>query len=189
MLRNRIRLPHPVKTDIRIAVVAPPDSKAATDATKAGAVLVGEEKIIDAVKEGNIDFDRLLCHPDSLQKLAKSGVARILGPRGLMPSTKLNTVTKDLANAIKLIGDASEYRERQGVVRMAVGQLGYTPQELQRNIQTFIEALKRDMNLLSHNITKEIHEVVLSSTHGPGLSLNGEMSGPDSIPAADLSVN
>lgn len=189
VIRNRIRLPHPVKTDIRIAVICPPGSAAATSATKAGAVMVGEEEIFDAVKSGEIPFDRLLCHPESLQKLNKAALGRVLGPKGMMPSAKTNTVLKDVAGAVKQIAGASEYRERLGVVRLAIGQLGFTPEELQRNVKAFIEALKKDVAGMSDRIVKEIHEVVLSSTNGPGLSLSGELRGPNSTPSKDLSVN
>ena len=189
VIRTRIRLPHPVKTDIRIAVVCPPGSEAAKAASKAGAVLVGEEEIFEKVKAGEINFDRLLCHPDSLPKLGKAALGRVLGPKGMMPSTKTNTVLKDVAGAVKSIAGASEYREKIGVVRIAIGQLAYTPEELQRNIKTFIEALKKDIAGLSDRIVKEIHEVVLSSTNGPGISLSGEFRGPSSVQSKDLSVN
>lgn len=183
-----MRLPHPVKTDLRICVIADPESSAGKAAKAAGASLVGEEHVFDMVKDGKIEFERCICHSDSLQKLSKSGIARILGPRGLMPSAKTNTVVKDVGSTVKDLVGASEYRERLGVVRMAVGQLGFTPEEMQRNIRAFIEALKRDIAGLSDRISKDIHEVVLSSTNGPGLSLNGEFRGLNSVPTKDLST-
>ncbi|PNS21191.1 54S ribosomal protein L1, mitochondrial [Sphaceloma murrayae] len=189
VLRSRVRLPHPVKTDVRIAVICPEDSSAAQGALKAGAVMAGEEKIFEKIKAGQIEFDQLICHPDSLQKLQKQGLGRVLGPRGLMPSTKTNTVLKDVAAAVRDVAGASEYRERLGVVRIAIGQLGYTPEELQRNIRAFIDVLKKDMAGMSDRINKEIHEIVLSSTHGPGLSLTGEFRGQDSPSSRDLAVN
>ena len=140
------------------------------------------------MKEGRIDFDRCLCHADSLAKLSKSGIARTLGPRGLMPSAKLGTVVKDVAGSVRGMVGASEYRERLGVIRMAVGQLGFTPEEMQRNIRAFVEGVKRDIAALSDRITKDVHEVVLSSTNGPGLSLNGELRGAGSVPTGDLST-
>ena len=188
VVRNRMRLPHPVATDLRIAVICPPDSPYAKTALASGASLVGEEQIFSAVKDGRIDFDRCLCHQDSLQKLAKSGIARILGPRGLMPSAKTNTVVKDVGASVRDMVGASEYRERFGVVRMAIGQLGFTPEEVQRNVRAFVERLKKDIAALSDVISKDIHEVVLSSTNGPGLSLNGEMRGEGSPPTGDLST-
>lgn len=188
MVRNRLRLPHPVKTDLRICVIAPPDSAMGKAASAAGASIVGEESVFDAVKEGRIEFDRCICHQDSLQKLASSGIARILGPRGLMPSAKLGTVVKDARQSVRDMVGASEYRERAGVVRMAVGQLGFTPEELQKNIRAFVDGVRRDIAGLSDRIAKDIHEVVLSSTNGPGLSLTGEYRGVASIPTKDLST-
>ncbi|KAG9915387.1 ribosomal protein L1, partial [Aureobasidium melanogenum] len=188
VVRNRIRLPHPVKTDLRIAVICDPNSSAAAAARKAGATLVGEEAIFDAVKEGRIEFDRCLCHQDSLAKMNKAALGRILGPRGLMPSAKTGTVVKDVAASVQDMVGASEYRERLGVIRMAIGQLGMTPEELSRNIRSFIENVKKDMAGMSDRIAKDIHEVVLSSTNGPGLSLNGDLRGPDSIPTKDLAT-
>ncbi|KAF2769191.1 ribosomal protein L1 [Teratosphaeria nubilosa] len=174
VVRNRMRLPHPVKTDLRICVIAAPDSAPATAAKQAGAALIGEDEIFEAVKAGNIDFDRCICHVDSLPKLAGAGVARILGPRGLMPSAKRGTVVKDVKAAVGEMVGASEYRERVGVVRMSIGQLAFTPEELQANIRAFVERIKRDIAGLSDRIAKDVHEVVLSSTNGPGLSLSGE---------------
>ncbi|KAK4541074.1 hypothetical protein LTR36_008299 [Oleoguttula mirabilis] len=188
VVRNRLRLPHPVKTDLRICVIAPPDSAAAQAALAAGASLVGEESVFDAVKAGTIEFDRCICHQDSLPKLAKAGVARILGPRQLMPSAKTGTVVKDVAASVREMVGASEYRERLGVVRMAIGQLGFTPEEVQRNIRAFVEGVKRDFAGLSDRISKEIHEVVLSSTNGPGLSLSGELRGVGSVATKDVGM-
>ena len=141
-------------------MICPPDSAIAATALKAGATLVGEDSILDAIKEGQIEFDRCLCHQDSVTKLNKSGVGRILGPRGLMPSAKLGTVVKDVSTSVKNMVGGSEYREKLGVIRMAVGQLRFTPEEMQSNIKAFITEVKRDISRLSDKIAKEIHEVV-----------------------------
>lgn len=189
VIRNRMRLPHPVKTDIRICVICPPDSKYAEAARTAGAFLVGEEEIFKAVKDGRIEFDRCICQNDSLAKLNKAGLGRILGPRGLMPSTKTGTVVKDPASVVKELVGGSEYRERLGVVRLAIGQLGFTPEEMQRNIKAFMDAVKKDMAQLSDKISKEVAEVVLSSTNAPGFSLNGTFrSVSSSITPRELST-
>lgn len=187
VVRNRMRLPHPVKTDLRIAVICPPDSKTAEAAINEGASVVGEEKIFDAVKEGKVEFDRCICHIDSLQKLQKAGIARVLGPRGLMPSPKLGTVTKDVATAVRNMVGGSEYRERMGVVRLAIGQLGFTPEMVRNNIRAFMEQVKKDCAGLSDKINKDVHEVVLSSTNSPGFSLNGQFRGEGSVSVEDLS--
>ncbi|CAF9939587.1 MAG: mitochondrial 54S ribosomal protein mrpl1 [Heterodermia speciosa] len=187
-VRNRLRLPHPVNTSLRIAVICPPDSSAAASAKLAGASLVGEDTIFDAVKAGRIEFDRCICHPDSTQKMQKAGLGKVLGPRGLMPSTKLGTVAKDVAGSVRNMAGGSEYREKLGVVRMAIGQLGFTPEEMQRNVRTFMQEILKDLGTLSDRVNKEIHEVVLSSTHSPGFSLNGEFKSEKSLPTKELSV-
>ncbi|KAL9086082.1 MAG: hypothetical protein Q9165_007294 [Trypethelium subeluteriae] len=166
-IRNRIQLPHPVKTDVRICVICPPDSKYAQDAKKAGASLVGEDSVLEAIKDGRIE---------------------ILGPKGLMPSTKTGTVVKEVGPSVKSMIGGAAYRERLGVVRVAIGQLGFNPEEMQRNIKAFIANLKKDMALMSDNIQKDIHEVVLSSTNSPGFSLNGEFAGPTSPSTKELST-
>lgn len=163
VVRSRLQLPHPVDTSQRICVICPPDSRAAAAAAKAGASLVGEDTVFDAVKAGRIEFDRCICHVDSLQKLSQAGLGRILGPKGMMPSSKLGTVVKDVAAAVRAMVGGSEYRERLGCVRLAVGQLGFAPEEVQKNIRTFMDSLKGDLAQLSDSVNKEIHEVVCFS--------------------------
>lgn len=160
VIRNRMRLPHPVKTDIRICVICPPGSKAEAEAKAAGATLVGEDEVFNLVKEGIVEFERCICHTDSAQKMNKAGLGRILGPKGLMPSTKTGTVVSNVGATLKTMMGASEYRERMAVVRLAIGQLGFTPEMMQSNIKAFMEALNKDIGLLSERTSKEIHEVV-----------------------------
>jgi large subunit ribosomal protein L1 len=180
-------LPHPVITDLRICVICPPDSKHAETARAAGAALVGEDDVFDAIKDGKIEFDRCICQTDSLAKMNKAGLGKILGPRQLMPSAKTGTVVKNVGAAVSELVSGAEYRERLGVVRMAIGQLGFTPEQLQRNIKVFVEAVKKDMAQIRDKINKELAEVVLSSTHGPGLTLNGDfMSATSSVSPKDL---
>ncbi|KAL9041829.1 MAG: hypothetical protein Q9214_003973, partial [Letrouitia sp. 1 TL-2023] len=184
VVRNRLRLPHAVNSALRICVICAPDSPAAAAAAKAGAALIGEDNVFEAVKEGKIEFDRCICHQDSSQTLNKSGVGRILGPRGLMPSPKYGTVVKDIGSTISQIVGTSEYRERQGVIRMAVGQLAFTPEQLSENIKAFMGAIKGDLTRLSDALLNL--EKVLSSTNAPGFSLNGEFRSPTSPPPEDL---
>ncbi|KAJ5573803.1 uncharacterized protein N7459_008230 [Penicillium hispanicum] len=174
VIRNMIRFPHAVQTESRICVICPPGSKQAKDALAAGAVLVGEQEVFDAVKEGKIEFDRCLAHPDSLPALNKAALGRILGPRGLMPSAKTGTVVEDVASRVEMLRGGTIYRERDAVIRLPIGQLGFSPEQLRDNLRTTIEQVKKDAAGLNDRINKEIYEVVLSSTHGPGFSLNGE---------------
>lgn len=132
----------------------------AEQARSAGATIVGEDDLIDRIKEGEIEFDRLLCARQSAQKLNQAGVGRILGPKGLMPNNKQGTVIDDITRAVRGMVGGSEYREKLGVIRLAVGQLAFTPEELQRNIKAVMESIKKDAAQLSDKISKEIHEVV-----------------------------
>ncbi|KIX09339.1 ribosomal protein L1 [Rhinocladiella mackenziei CBS 650.93] len=179
VVRNQVRLPHAVKTDIKVAVICPPDSPAAKAALEAGATLVGEEEVFETIKSGKIEFDRCLAVPASLQKMNKEGIPRILGPRGLMPSLKLGTVVERPGPAVRNMLGGNVYRERQGVVRMAVGRLSFTPEQLRDNVKAYINAVKKDASHLSDQAMKEISEVVLSSTNSPGFSLNGEFYKPE----------
>ncbi|OQD72815.1 hypothetical protein PENDEC_c019G04362 [Penicillium decumbens] len=176
VIRNMIRFPHAVQTESRICVICPPGSKQAKDAIAAGAILVGEDEVFDAVKAGKIEFDRCLAHPDSLPALNKAGLGRILGPRGLMPSVKTGTVIEDVASRVEDLRGGTMYRERDAVIRLPIGQLGFSPEQLRDNLRTTIESIKKDAAGLNDRINKEIYEVVLSSTHGAGFSLNGEFA-------------
>lgn len=121
---------------------------------------MGEDTVFDAVKAGRIDFDRCICHVDSATKLNAAGIARMLGPRGLMPSVKLGTITKDVSGMVKSLIGGTEYKEKLGVIRCAVGQLGFTPEEVQANIKALVAEIKKDIALLSDKVGKDIHEVV-----------------------------
>ncbi|KAL4942904.1 hypothetical protein BDV06DRAFT_154794 [Aspergillus oleicola] len=184
VIRNLLRLPHAVHTESRICVICPPDSKAAQDALAAGAVLVGEQEVFDAVKAGKIEFDRCLAHPDSMAALNKAALGRILGPRGLMPSAKHGTVVEDVGARVEMLRGGTIYRERDAVIRLPIGQLGFTPEQLRDNLRTTIEQVKKDAASLNDRIVKQIYEVVLSSTHGPGFSLTGDFTSEKSVDPA-----
>ncbi|KAL2010591.1 hypothetical protein VTN00DRAFT_6398 [Thermoascus crustaceus] len=186
VIRNMLRFPHAVQTESRICVICPPGSKHEKEARDAGAVLVGEDEVFEAVKAGRIEFDRCLCHPDSVAAMNKAGLGRILGPRGLMPSVKMGTVVEDVGMRVQMLRGGTVYRERDGVIRMPIGQLGFSPEQLRDNLRTTIEQIKKDAASLSDRITKEIYEVVLSSTNGPGFSLNGEFKSENSPEPAAL---
>jgi large subunit ribosomal protein L1 len=194
VIRNMIRFPHAVKTEARICVICPPGSKHEKEAKEAGAVLVGEQEVFDQVKKGIIEFDRCICHTDSFDAMNKAGLGRFLGPRGLMPSVKMGTVVDDIGVRVQMLRGGTIYREREGVIRMPIGQLGFSPEQLRENLRMTMEQIKKDAAQLNDRVTKEIHEVVsqthltpltttrpadhyfqvLSSTHGPGISLNGD---------------
>ncbi|KAI5297312.1 hypothetical protein KEM56_004908 [Ascosphaera pollenicola] len=189
VIKNSISLPHPFQPSARICVICPPDSKAAKQAADAGAEVIGEEEVFAQIKAGKIDFEKCICHTSSLPALNKAQLGRILGPRGLMPSAKLGTVTDNIAGAVGSMRVGSSYRERDGVVRLGIGRLGFSPEMVRDNVSTFIQQLKKDMTAVAEDNPKEVMEVVLSSTHAPGFPLNGEFRSDDSPPSEALTGN
>ncbi|CAG8049193.1 unnamed protein product [Penicillium salamii] len=185
VIRNMLRFPHAVQTESRICVICPPNSKAAKEALAAGAVLVGEEEVFEAVKAGKIEFDRCLAHPDSVPALNKAALGRVLGPRGLMPSAKTGTVVEDVAARVEMLRGGTVYRERDAVIRLPIGQLGFSPEQLRDNLRVTLAQIRKDASGLADRVNKEIYEVVLSSTNGPGFSLNGEFTS-DASPDTSL---
>lgn len=171
---NQVQLPHPVKASVRFAVVCPADSKAGREALEAGAVLVGEDEIFETIKSGKVPFERCIAHPKSVEKMMKAGLPRVLGPKGLMPNVKNGTITTTPKELIRSMTGGALYREKVGVVRMAIGQLGFTAEQVRDNLKTFVSKLREESGKLPEGTVKEIYEVVLSSTNGPGLPLSGE---------------
>lgn len=143
-------------------MICPPDSKAAKEAALVGAEVIGEEEVFEQIKKDNINFDLCICHTSSLAAMNKAGLGRILGPKGLMPSAKLGTVVDNIAKTVKNMRGGTSYRERMGVVRVAIGQLGFSPDQLKQNIVTFISQLKKDASILDES-SKDVLEVVCIS--------------------------
>jgi large subunit ribosomal protein L1 len=169
-----------------VCVICPPDGEIGQEAISAGATIVGTETVFEDIRNGRIKFDRLIAHEDYLASLMKSGIARILGPLHLMPSAKSQTVTKDVASAVQRMRGSTKYAEDKGVVRMPIGKMELTPEQLSDNIKILMETVKKDMEKFG----KEVLEVVLSSTHGPGFSLVGRlMSDKGCDPSMLRSIN
>ncbi|KAI1272282.1 50S ribosomal protein L1 [Xylaria sp. FL0933] len=181
ILRDRIRLPYPVKNDTRIAVICKENSGAAHEAKTAGAVAFGEESLFEMIKANpnNLPFNRLICHVDSEPALKKAGLGRILGPKGLMPSIKTNTITRSVVSMMHDMVGAENYRERIGAIRMPIGNIQFTPKMLSENIRTLINSVKGNIQVLEDRVRKDLIEVVLTSTTGPGFSLNGAFAATD----------
>lgn len=181
VIKSTMRLPNPVQSEWQIAVVAPENSAIASEAASAGARAVGEETLFEAIRSGKIDFDRLICHEDSEKKLQAAKLGPILGPKGLMPSAKMKTVTRDVVKAIRDSAGATEYKERLGNIRMAVGQLGHTPEQIRANIEAVVAKVKLQCATISEDHPKELVEIVFASTNSPlSFSLNGKFKDEDS---------
>lgn len=188
VIRSRIAFPYNVRSDRRIAVICKENSALAIQARAAGAVAVGEDSLFETLRNGNINFTSIICDQGSADKLAKANLGRILGPRGLMPSVKTKTITSNVLALLREMTGSDNFREKDGVVRIAVGQLGFTPDMLAANVKAFVQQIKTECIKLETQGLKEVHEVVLGATHSPGFSLHGGFNPTDeSIKPAMLS--
>ncbi|KAJ1675418.1 hypothetical protein EV182_001304, partial [Spiromyces aspiralis] len=127
-IRGSIILPHVVKSDIILAVFA--EGQKAAEAKEAGADIVGGQDLIEQIKNGTVKFDKCLATPDILPAVAK--IARILGPRGLMPTVNKGTVVEDVANAVKHAKRSFDYRaDRQNVVHAGIAKVGFELEQVE----------------------------------------------------------
>lgn len=166
LVRGSVTLPHGTGKQKRIAVFA--TGPAAEAAKKAGATIVGAEDLIAQVRQKNgIDADVVVATPDMMKTL--SSVAKILGPRGLMPNPKNETVTPDVAKAVKeLSGGKVTFRnDESGNLHQVVGKTSFADAEIIANIQAFIEAVKRVKPKDAKGTY--LQSITLSSSMGPGV--------------------
>lgn len=140
MVRGVVSLPHGNGKTVRVAVFG--EGAPAEAAKAAGADIVGADDLIAQVEAGNINFDRVIAHPSFMPKLGK--IARILGPKGLMPNPKLGTVTPDLAKAVKDVkGGLIEFKvEKAGIIHAGVGKRSFSAAHLATNVKALVDAVK-----------------------------------------------
>ncbi len=167
-IRGVTQLPAGTGKTLRVAVFA--KGPKAEEARKAGAELVGDEDLAEKVQAGELNFDRCIATPDMMGLLGK--LARVLGPRGLMPNPKLGTVTMDVAEAIKAAkGGQVEYRaDKAGIVHAGVGKASFSAENIEKNIRSFVDAiLKAKPTGVKGSFVKKIS---LSSTMGPSVCVD-----------------
>lgn len=162
-----------MRSDRRIGVICREGSALAIQAKAAGAVAVGEDSLFEIIRAGTIAFTSVICDQSSAEKLSKANLGRILGPKGIMPSVRQKTITTNVLGLLREMAGADNYREKDGVVRIAIGQLGFSPEMVAANVKAMVAKVKEDCQALEYQTSKDLHEVVLSTTHGPGFSLNG----------------
>ncbi|MFL8887633.1 50S ribosomal protein L1 [Helcococcus kunzii] len=167
-VRNTVVLPNGTGKDVRVAVFA--KGEKVNEALEAGADFAGEDLIAKIQNEGWLDFDVAIATPDMMGQIGR--VARILGPRGLMPNPKTGTVTLELEKAIKEAKSGKvEYRtDKQNIVHVAVGKASFTEEALKENLETLIRAIVKDKPASSKG--RFLRTVTLTSTMGPGIKLN-----------------
>ena len=162
-IRSAINLPSGTGKKVKIAVVAE-DAKQ-KDAKDSGADLVGGDDLIDKIKNGELNFEKLICTPSMMIKLSKLG--KILGPKGLMPNPKLGTVTEDIAKAVKnaKAGQVELKNDKDGNIGLSFGKKSFSEDKLLKNFNTIIDALEKEKS----NFTIKgdlIKNVFITSTMG-----------------------
>jgi large subunit ribosomal protein L1 len=140
------------------------------EALDAGADIVGSDDVIEKIKGGWLDFDRVIATPDMMGNVGKLG--KILGPRGLMPNPKVGTVTFDLAKAVnELKSGKVEFRvEKTGIVHSPVGKVSFGADKLTENISALLEAIIKLKPASSKGTY--LKGISLSTTMGPGIKVD-----------------
>lgn len=168
MVRGSVVLPHGSGKSVTILVFAKGEKE--IEARDAGADHVGVDDMVEKIKKGWFEFDKVVATPDVMSSVGKLG--KILGPKGLMPNPKLGTVTFDVARAIQDIKAGKvEYRtEKAGVVHVPVGKVSFEAQKLVENAKAIVQSIMKAKPATSKG--KYLKKVYLSSTMGPSVTVD-----------------
>ena len=170
-LRTFVNMPGGTGKKTKIAVVCEEaKSKVAKDS---GADLVGGDDLIESIKGGVLNFEKLICTPSMMVKLSKLG--KILGPKGLMPNPKLGTVTEDVSKAVKdaKSGQAEIRNDKDGNIGVSIGKKSFSNENLIKNYKAIIDTLEKEKSNL--NVKGDlIRQVFITSTMGVSYKLKLE---------------
>lgn len=168
MVRGVCSMPHGTGKTIRVAVLA--QGEKADQAKAAGADIVGAESLIDSILSGKVDFDRCIATPDMMGMAGK--VARVLGPKGLMPNPKLGTVTMDVEGAVKKAkaGEVQYRVEKNGIVHAGIAKASFSEEQIYDNAKTFVDAIIKAKPQGSKGVY--LKKISLSSTMGVGIKVD-----------------
>ncbi len=170
MVRGAAVLPHGIGKNIR--VVAFVRGEAEKEARDAGADFVGNDDLLEKLEKGWMEFDRLITTPENLKELTK--VAKILGPKGLMPNKKTGTVTSDIGKAVKeqKMGKVEYKVEKAGIVHTLVGKKSFGPAKLKENFLALYDNILKAKPPTSKGVY--IRKIALSTTMGPSIVLDSQ---------------
>ena len=168
VVRGATVLPNGTGKTVRVAVFAQGDK--ATEASDAGADVVGMEDLAADVKAGNLNFDVVIATPDTMRVVGQLG--QVLGPRGLMPNPRLGTVTQDVAEAVRnaKAGQVRYRTDKNGIIHGGVGQVGFDPDAIKQNIEALLADLKKVKPASAKGVY--VKKVTLSTTMGAGISID-----------------
>jgi len=186
MVRGVVSMPSGTGKSTRVAVICK-DEKI-TEAKEAGADILGSSDIIDSIKAGKIDFDVCIATPDMMGVIGQ--VARILGPKGLMPNPKLGTVTNDLKTAIRNAKNGQvEFRvEKAGIIHAGIGKVSFNINDLLMNAQALISAVIDAKPSGAKGMY--LKAMYLSSTMGPSVKIDSSLavSSPTKSDSSTISI-
>ena len=168
-VRGAIVLPHGTGKTVRVLAICKPEKE--DEARAAGAEFVGGNDMIQKIQsEGWMDFDVLITTPDMMGMAGR--VARVLGPKGLMPNPKLGTVTADVANAVKnaKAGEVQFRVEKNGIVHAGIGKASFSEEQIYENAKAFIEAIQKAKPQGAKGTYMK--KISLSSTMGVGIKVD-----------------
>jgi len=167
-LRGTVSLPHGTGKTKRVLVFCTPDR--ADEAKAAGADHVGLDDYIQKVSEGWMDIDVIIATPNVMAQLGK--VARVLGPRGLMPNPKTGTVTTDIANAVSEVkkGKIAFRVDKFGIIHASIGRVSFTPEQLAENAHELVATLVKMKPSSSKGVYMKT--VSVASTMSPGIAVD-----------------
>jgi large subunit ribosomal protein L1 len=168
MVRGTVNLPHGTGKTVRVIVFASGDR--AAEATAAGADAVGSDDLIERIQGGWLDFDAAIAAPDQMAKVGR--IARILGPRGLMPNPKTGTVTPDVAKAITDIkGGKINFRvDKQSNLHLIIGKVSFDTTKLVENYAAALDEVLRAKPSAAKG--RYLKKVNFSTTMGPGIPVD-----------------
>jgi large subunit ribosomal protein L1 len=168
MIRGSVVLPNGTGKTVRVAVMA--KGTKMDEAKEAGADIVGNDDLVEAIQAGNIDFDVLIATPDTMGLVGKVG--RILGPKGLMPNPKVGTVTMDVSKAVNdAKGGQVAFRvDKKGNIHAGIGKASFSEDAILENFNTFLQTI----NKLKPSTAKGrfMTNVALSLTMSPSVNID-----------------
>jgi large subunit ribosomal protein L1 len=168
MVRGTVVLPNGLGKEVRVLVFAKGEKE--KEAADAGADHVGNDDLIEKIKEGWFDFDKAVATPDMMGAVGKIG--RLLGPRGLMPNAKTGTVTFDVGKAVnELKAGKIDFRvEKAGIVHAPMGKVSFGVQKILENMAAFLETIVRIKPASAKGTY--LKTIAVSTTMGPGIKID-----------------